>query len=166
MYETGELLLYACHGVCRFLGTEERVNHQKRVSYCILEPLEQAGMKFYVPMANATAMGKIRRLLSREELDSLLHDGRLCGDSWIADENQRKQAYRSMISSGDRTALISMVHALYQHKESQRQLGRRLHTCDDQFLHDAQKMLDTEFSVVLDIPQEQVGSYVRSAMGI
>lgn len=166
MYKTGELLLYACHGVCRFLGTEERVIHQKRVPYCILEPLEQAGMKCYVPMANATAMGKIRRLLSREELEQLLHDKRLRGDSWIADENQRKQAYRSMISSGDRTALISMVHALYLHKENQRQLGRRLHTCDDQFLHDAQKILDTEFSVVLNIPQEQVGSYVRSAMGV
>lgn len=166
MYKIGELLLYACHGVCRFLGTEERVIHQKRVSYCILEPLEQTGTKFYVPMANAAAMGKIRRLLSREELEKLLQDERLCRSSWIADENQRKQAYKSMISSGDRPALISMVHALYQHKESQRQLGRRLHACDDQFLHDAQKMLDTEFSVVLNIPQEQVGSYVRSALGI
>lgn len=166
MYKTGELLLYACHGVCRFLGTEEQVIHQKQVSYCVLEPLEQTGTKFYVPMANAAAMGKIRRLLSREELEQLLHNEQLCGESWIADENQRKQTYKSVISSGDRSALISMVHALYRHRESQRLLGRRLHSCDDQFLHDAQKMLDTEFSVVLNIPQEQVGSYVRSALGM
>lgn len=57
-----------------------------------------------------------------------------------------------------------MIHALHRHKDTQQALGRKFHLCDDNFLHDAEKLLSSEFSVVLDISPDQVGAYILRVM--
>lgn len=84
--------------------------------------------------------------------------------NWITDEGKRKQHYRELITGSDRAALISMVRALHKHKQEQTASGRKFHFCDENFLRDAEKLLNTEFSLVLDIPQDRVAEYVISML--
>jgi CarD family transcriptional regulator len=70
---------------------------------------------------------------------------------WIEDENRRKLRYRELITAGDRKELLQMVHTLHRHKEELALIGRKFHLCDDNFLHDAEKLLNSEFSRVLGI---------------
>jgi CarD family transcriptional regulator len=132
--------------------------------YLVLEPVDQAGAKFYVPAHNAAALAKLRPLLTREALEELLRSEEARQDAWIADENARKQSYRELINSGDRVALIRMVGSLYRHKQEQIEAGRKFHQSDENFLRDAEKLLSAEFSTVLGIEPGQVGSYVLSAI--
>lgn len=164
VYEIGEKVLYGIHGVCRVSDTEERTVDRVKRQYLVLEPVDQAGAKFFVPTHNAAALAKLRPILSREALESLLRSEDVKKDAWIEDENVRKQTYRELINSGDRTALIRMVGSLHRHKEAQVLAGRKFHLCDENFLRDAEKLLSTEFSLVLGIEPEQVGSYVLSAI--
>lgn len=164
VYEIGEKVLYGIHGVCRISDTEERTVDRVKRQYLVLEPVDQAGAKFFVPTHNAAALAKLRPILSREALESLLRSEDVKKDAWIEDENARKQTYRELINSGDRTALIRMVGSLHRHKEAQALAGRKFHLCDENFLRDAEKLLSTEFSLVLGIEPEQVGSYVLRAM--
>jgi CarD family transcriptional regulator len=164
MYEIGEKVLYGIHGVCRISDTEERLVDRVKRQYLVLEPVDQTGAKFYVPTHNAAALAKLRPLLSRETLESLLRSEDVKKDAWIEDENARKQAYRELIHSGDRTALIRMVGSLHRHKEAQALAGRKFHLCDENFLRDAEKILSAEFSLVLDIAPGQVSSYVWQVM--
>lgn len=164
VYEIGEKVLYGIHGVCRVSDTEERTVDRVKRQYLVLEPVDQAGAKFFVPTHNAAALAKLRPILSREALESLLRSEDVKKDAWIEDENARKQTYRELINSGDRTALIQMVGSLHRHKEAQALAGRKFHLCDENFLRDAEKLLSAEFSLVLGIEPEQVGSYVLSAI--
>lgn len=164
MYKTGDFVVYGIHGVCRILEVEERVVDRKRVEYYVLEPLEQVGARFLIPTHNMTAVDKLRPVLSREELETLLRSEEVHMDAWIADENQRKQSYRDLINSGDRAALIRMVGTLHRHKAEQVAAGKKFHLCDDNFLRDAEKILNSEFSLVLGIEPGKVGSYVQSVM--
>jgi len=164
MYQVGENVLYGIHGVCRVAGTEERVLDRKKVAYLVLEPLEQKGARFFVPSHNPAAMAKLRPVMTKEELDWLLCSQEVCQDGWIDDENQRKQYYRSLINSGDRTALLRMVRSLHQHRQSQVAAGRKFHLCDENFLRDAQKLLNSEFSLVLGIEPGQVADYVLNRL--
>lgn len=164
MYQIGEKVLYGIHGVCRVSDTEERTVDRVKRQYLVLEPVDQAGAKFFVPTHNAAALAKLRPILSREALESLLRSEDVKKDAWIEDENARKQTYRELINSGDRTALIQMVGSLHRHKEAQALAGRKFHLCDENFLRDAEKLLSAEFSLVLGIEPEQVGSYVLSAI--
>lgn len=165
MFRVGSFVVYGVHGVCRIVETEERTVDRKHVSYYVLEPAEQSGARYLVPMHNQAAVSKLRPVLSRDELNALLRSEEVRGQEWIADENRRKQTYRELIGSGDRAALIRMVGVLHRHKSEQETAGRKFHLCDENFLRDAEKMLNAEFSLVLGIEPGQVGSYILTVMG-
>ena len=165
MYRIGEKVLYGGHGVCCVAGLEERTVDREKRQYLVLEPVDQTGAKYFVPTHNEAALAKLRPILSREALEALLRSEDVKRDAWIDDENERKQIYRELINSGDRTALIQMVGSLHRHKQAQAQAGRKFHLCDENFLRDAERLLSAEFSVVLGLEPGQVGSYVLQAMG-
>ncbi len=164
MYNTADHVVYGIHGVCRVVCQEERVVDRKKVLYLVLEPLEGNGARFYIPAHNEAALAKLRPVLSRQELESLLASDRVRQDHWVADENQRKQRYRELMGAYDRAALICMVGSLHRHKQEQAAAGRKFHLCDENFLRDAEKLLSSEFSLVLGIPADQVQDYILDAL--
>ena len=164
MCQIGENVLYGIHGVCRVVDREERVLDRKKVEYLVLEPLEQNGARFLVPSNNPVAMAKQRPVMTKEELDCVFCAREVCQDGWIDDENQRKQYYRSLINSGDRTALMRMVRLLHKHRQTQMAAGRKFRLCDENFLRDAPKRLNSEFSLVPGIEPGQVADYVLNQL--
>ena len=164
MFQVGENVIYGSHGVCVIVSTEERVIDRKHIKYFILEPINQKGSRYMIPYENPVALSKIRRLLTRDELEDLLFSENVRRFQWISDENTRKQKYKELINSGDRAALLGMIHVLHQHKKDQIELGKKFHQCDESFLNDAQKLLAEEFSLVLEIAPECVAKYVLDAM--
>lgn len=164
MFQIGERVIYGSHGVCQIVTVEERVIDRKRIKYLVLEPLAQQGSRYMVPCENPTALSKLRRLMTREELEALLSSDVVRQDHWIADENTRKQRYKELILGGDREALLGMIHTLHHHKKQQIEQGRKFHQCDENFLNDAQKLLTEEFSLVMDIDPSCVGAYILEAL--
>lgn len=164
MYQIGDQVVYGIHGVCAIVEVENRLVDRRRVEYFALEPLDQPGARFYVPTGNPAALSKLRPVLSRGELEELLASDSVRQDTWIQDEGRRKLYYRELINSGDRGALLSMVGSLYRHKEVQASLGRKFHLCDENFLRDAQKLLCSEFSLVLGLGQNEVNAYLKEKL--
>lgn len=164
MLEVGNQVVYGVHGVCAIVDVEKRTVDRKKVEYFVLEPVDQTGARFYVPCHNQIAVSKLRALLSAEELDMLWQSEETKRDLWIADENHRKLKYRELINGGDRADLICMIRCLLKHKAAQLAAGRKFHLCDENFLRDAQKILSSEFSLVLGIPQSEVGSYIDNKL--
>lgn len=164
MLQLGDRIVYGIHGVCCVVDIEQRIIDRKKADYYVLEPVDQPGAKFYVPTHNQIAVSKLRPLLTLQELEDLLQSPETYADIWIADENRRKQRYRELINSGDRASLICMIRSLHKHKEAQLAAGRKFHLCDENFLKDAQKLLTSEFSVVLNIPPSDVRAYIESKL--
>ena len=73
MYEIGQQVLCGIYGVCRIISVESMRFGKERAKYYVLEPAAQPGTRFYVPVANETAVAKLRPLLTKEELLELLH---------------------------------------------------------------------------------------------
>ena len=161
MYQIGDQVVYGIHGVCCVVEQEERVIDRNRVTYLVLEPVGRDGFRYLVPTHNAAAMAKLRKKLSREELEDLLKSETIRVDGWITDENQRKQMYRELISSGDLAKLMQMVHTLYRHKNAQAAAGRKVHLCDENFLRDAEKLLASEAAIVLGMEYDQARKYLK-----
>ena len=164
MNQVGEQVVYGIHGICNIVAQEERTVDRKRVTYLVLEPVGQHGSRYLVPIHSEAAMGKLRPMLTPDELEALLRSDRIRQDCWIQDENRRKQTYRELIGSGDRERLMAMVSTLYRHRAAQAAAGRKCHMCDENFLRDAERILTGEFSVVLNMPPEQVRQYLRSSL--
>lgn len=164
MFQIGDQVVYGIHGVCRIIALEERTVDRKRIKYFALEPLDQPGARYYVPSENSAALAKLRHLISYEDLQLLLSSAEIRETCWIADENHRKQRYRELINSSDRVALLRMINTLHQHKKAQAEAGRKFHLCDENFLRDAEKLLNAEFSLVLGIQPTEVEGYILSAL--
>lgn len=164
MFQVGDKVVYGIHGVCRVVDQEARVIDKKRQIYLALEPVGQGGSRYFVPTHNAAAMSKLKHMLSREELEAAFQSEEVRADGWIKDENQRKQVYRELINSGDRTKLMQMVHTLYRHKAAQAAVGRKCHLCDENFLRDAEKLLTSEISIVMDMEPDQAKQYIRQKL--
>lgn len=162
MYQVGEYVVYGVQGVCRVLGTEKQLVNRKRTEYLVLEPLAKGESKFYVPTQNPAAMGKLRPLLSRQELEHLLGSDGIRMDCWIREENLRKQHYRDLMANCDRLSLLQMLSALYRHKDEQATAGKKFHQCDDNFLRDAEKLLCSEIALVLEMESAQAREYLRN----
>ena len=163
MYEVGHLVVYGIHGVCRIVAVEVKTVDRKQIPYFVLEPIEQPGTRYYIPSQNQTALCKIRHLMDRQSLlDMLSADA--TEEDWIDDENKRKQYYQQIINGVDSPALLRMVHALCRHKSRQETQGRKLHLCDENFLRDAQRVLNAEMAAVLQIPAAEVPAFMRQQL--
>lgn len=166
MLSVGQLVVYGIHGVCKIAGTEVKTVDRKKVEYYVVEPVSQAGACFYVPSGNPVAVAKLRPILTKVELEELLSN---LGDwqrIWVAEENQRKQYYRELLSSGDRRSLLCMILALQEHRARQQASGRKFHLCDENFLRDAHRLLCMEIAVVLDTDEAGALTYLQSYMKI
>ena len=164
MFQCGDQVLYGIHGVCKIVDIERKKLSSKVSEYYVLEPLDQSSARYYIPTQNEAAVAKLQPILTPEELHKILHGAATQQDAWIEDENQRKQLYSNLITGADRAALVCMVHAIHKQKRLQAAVGRRLHLCDENFLRDAEKLLNSEFSLVLNIKPEDVGPYVKNIL--
>lgn len=162
MYQLEDQVMYGIHGVCRIAELEVKRVDRKNVEYFVLVPVGQPAARYYVPTGNPAALSKLRPLLTRDELLLLLDSDDVRRDVWIPDENRRKLHYRELLSSADRLGLLQMIYTLQMQKEIQAASGRKFHLCDENFLRDAEKVLSSEFSVVLGIPVNQVGEFVEN----
>lgn len=160
MFRVGDRVVYGVHGVCSIVEEEVRMIDRKPRTYLVLEPVGQSGSRFFVPTHNPAAMAKLRNMLNTEELEALLHSEAVQTDGWIPDENQRKQAYRELIGSGDRARLMCMVRTLYRRKAELTAAGRKCHLCDENFLRDAERLLVDEIALVMEAEPKQVKQYL------
>ena len=55
-----------------------------------------------------------------------------------------------------------MIRLLYLRREMLQETGKRLRTNDEQMLRDAEKLLNDEFALVLEIKEREVPEYIRS----
>ena len=164
MYQIGEQVVYGMHGVCCVVDQEERTVDRKKVQYLVLEPVGQTGSRYLVPVHNKNAMAKLCHMLTAEQLAQMVQSPKVHADGWIRDENQRKQLYRDLISSGDREKLMQMVCTLYRHKAEQAASGKKVHLCDDNFLRDAEKLLCSEIALVMNMAPDQAKVYLRTSL--
>lgn len=164
MYQIGQRVIYGIHGVCQIVDISIKSVGRDKVRYYMLEPVEQPGSRYYIPTEKPAAVAKLSPILSRQDLDALLQEELHPEEIWIEDENQRKNKYRELISSGDRRALLAMIHALHLHKSKQAELGRKFHLCDENFLRDAERLLASEFAMVLNKSLEETVQYIVNAI--
>jgi RNA polymerase-interacting CarD/CdnL/TRCF family regulator len=57
-----------------------------------------------------------------------------------------------------------MLHTLYRRKSEYLAAGKKVHLCDENFLRDAEKLLASEISLVLELSPEEAKQYLRNQL--
>lgn len=160
MYSVNDTILYGSHGVCRVAGIETKDFGGNLAEYYVLRPVYSENSTIYVPVSNEKLAGKMRRVLTSGEIDQIIRAMPYEESAWVEDESERKEKYKEILAQGDRMELVKMIKALYYHQREQQAKGRRLHTADEHFFKEAEKLLYDEFALVLHIKPEQVLPFI------
>ena len=160
MFEINDVVVYGAQGVCRIMGLENQKVGGETKTYFVLKPTDNRGATFYVPTWNEKALAKMRKVMTKTDVDALIDSMPGKQPTWIANENERKDAYRKMLASGDHAAIISMVQALYFHKKEREAEGKRLHISDEHFMKDAEQLLYNEWQYVLNVDKDGLTAYI------
>ena len=98
--------------------------------------------------------------MTKEDVDALIDSMPNKKPTWIDNENKRKETYKRILASGDQSAIISMVQALFSHKKEREAQGKRLHISDEHFMKDAELILYNEWQYVLNVDKAGLMSYI------
>lgn len=164
MFIKGDVVTYAAAGVCKVAGTMENKVKGEMKKYIVLNPVYESNSTIYVPTDNEELMGRIKNIMSKDDIDSLIRSMPDIDTEWIENDAERSESFRRIIKSGDRKEIMRMVRILYLHRKDQLEHGRKFHSADEKFLKEAEHILFDEFAVVLGIDPEQVVDFISKKL--
>ena len=160
MFKVNDVVVYGSQGVCEIIGIDERKIDGVSRTYFVLKPKDDRGATCYIPTWNEKALAKMRKVMTKQEVDALIDSMPSKSPNWIANEKDRKESYKNILASRDQSAIISMVQALFSHKKEREAEGKRMHMSDELFLKDAEQLLYNEWQYVLNVDKAGLMSYI------
>ena len=166
MREIGEIVLYGTDGVCQISEITEKKFGKETTKYYVLSTLYRGNSVIYVPVGNEKLECKMRDIISREELESIICNMPKEENIWIENEPLRKIKYKEIITGGDRRDLFRLIKTLYEHRINQENSGKRMHMTEERFMKDAEKILYDEIAHVIGIDHLEVVGYITEKIGM
>lgn len=160
MYQVDDLIVYGNHGVCRVagVGTPTVPVADRNRQYYTLRPAYQKDQVIYAPIDNNKTV--MRPVLTKQEADDLIEEIPKLSTVWIVNEKEREAQYKATIRTCDCKELVRMIKTLYERKRERVQSGKKVPVIDERYFHQAEEQLYGELAVVLQIPKEEVSSYI------
>lgn len=163
MHKIGDNIMYGAGGVMTIVDIREESIGDTCRSYYVLRPtLSRAESLTYVPVDNERLVSAMRPLLSREEILYLLHNADdLQPIDWVNESRARQEYFKKIMESGDRERMISMILAIEENGKRREAEGKKNFISDENLKAKAERLLQSEISVVFGIPEEEVAAFVE-----
>lgn len=158
----GDLVIYGTSGLCvveEFKDMKLPYDESPQ-SYYLLRPQSKNHSSIYVPARNEALVAKMRPLLSKSEIDDILHGVQGREMEWNPDRAQRHAAFRAVMARRDQEEMLLMMRSIFARRRELAAVGKHLPTADEDILQSSEKLLAQEFGRSLNIPPEQVGDYI------
>jgi CarD family transcriptional regulator len=149
MFQIGDVVVYTTYGICRVENIIEMNFNGNLTKYYVLVPLSEAKTELTIPVENPITMSRLHGLLKENEINEIIDEIPYLETFWINNDNERKKAFNDIIKKGNRKDTLQMLKSVKKHQLSLKDKVRKLHACDEQVMHDAEKLIVDEFSYVL-----------------
>lgn len=165
-HETGDHVVYGSSGVCcvEEIRTCRITPDMPLEDYYILKPLNNPSSTVFVPMGNKMLRSKMRSVMTREEIRSLLESVAESELDWIDDRKERINTFRGILAKGDRRELILLIRCILGRIQALEHGRKKVSASDQDILQSAERTVKEEFSFSLGIPPEEVLAYIRNRL--
>lgn len=158
MYAINDTVMYGQSGVCKITDICDRKFGKETRQYYILHPVHDPNTTIYCPVGSDKIT--MRRLLTADDVFSLIREMPNEIGAWIENDAQRKEAQAEILRRGDHRELIRMIKTLYFKREEVQSRGNRFHQADEKAMAEAEDILYQEFAAVLHITPEEVVPFI------
>ncbi len=164
-YQINDTVFYGTNGVCRISAIEQLSFNSEPDDYYILRPVYNASSTIFVPLGNPTLCGRIRPVMTEEQM--LLLFRRMTEEipDWIEDNNRRRAVFSDILLDAEPEKVLAVLRCLRSRSETLRRRKKRLHISDEKLFHDAERMLREEIAYVAGIPMDKVDGYIAEHVG-
>jgi CarD family transcriptional regulator len=102
----------------------------------------------------------MRSILTKEEVLSLI--AAMPGEEtiWIEDSRERSDFFKTILKKGTSQEWIKLIKTLYLEKESRLATGKSLTSTDEEIMRAAEKQLNEEFAIALNISPDEVLPFI------
>lgn len=161
MFNCGEFVVYGSGEICCVDEVVERCFDGKtKVEYYKIVPREYKKSAYYVPVK--TAENEIRRVLTKDEVLSLIDSIPSSDGMWCADKNERKSRFEEVLHSDDTACIMGMLKAIYEERCSRISDGKKLIAADERVFTAAEHIIHGEFAFVLGIGENEVAEFIKN----
>ncbi len=161
MFSVGDTILYSSRGVCKI---DEIIYHNDTPFYKLVPVFSQA-YSISIPI-NTESEAKMRKILSRKEIDDMIASLSLQPLMWIDDDKKRAFHFKEILSSGNRLEIMRLIRLLYERQLLLKAKNKRLHLTDERIFKEAEEILYNEFAYVLNIKREQVIDFIANKITV
>ena len=165
MFQINDMVMYGMYGICKIEDITMKEFMVTSKEYYVLKPINDSTATLYVPMHNEKVLGKMRKILSEQEVHHLIESMPQKETIWFKNENERKEQYKKVIAQGNHSELIGIIKALYLQKQKRESEGKHLYISDERFFKEAERILYDEFQYVLNIKKEDLLPLIFSKIG-
>lgn len=164
IYSLGDTVMHPSEGVCTVAELRRmELGSVGMKNYYILKPTtEKSSSTIYMPVARGNTV--LRRLLSKEDILSLIRASKEHAGLWIADSKQRKEAFTRILSEGNYARIIRMIQEIHEERIHREQEGKKPCAADEALLAEAERLLHQEFSYVLHMSVEEIAAFIRKEL--
>lgn len=154
MFKVDDYIMYGRTGVCKVVDitNEKFINGEER-KYYVLSPIHNNNNTIIkIPLDNTKI--PMRKIISKEDVTSLINDMSNMEELWIEDEKKRSNEFKTMLKSGKCEDLIKLI--------SNKRHSKKLNKADKEIIKEAERLVNEEFAIILNISPKEVNSYISS----
>lgn len=155
-YQINDTLLHPGAGVCRITDIRsEKFGDTGARMYYILKPVYQnTSSTIFIPVESDKIL--LRRLLTKDEILSLLQEVPNCEDLWVGDDKLRAARFAQLLKTHDHLSLMKLIAELHIRENE----GKKLHAADKKTLYEAERLLHQELAYALNLQPDEVAPFL------
>lgn len=164
MYGIGDKVVYGALGVMEIIDiTDQTVGDVTRAYYVMKEYSSGSPSLTYVPTENEALTSQMKPLLTKDEVAEVVRAAKNAPPiEWIEDNRARSEAYKKILATADRVKMLCMIDSVYRTGIRREEEGKRNYIADENSMKRAEKIINTEFSLVLGIPECDVPEFIKN----
>ncbi len=167
-FEKSDHIVYDNAGVCFIEDiTAKKFDYwdNERICY-VLRPIGNPGSFVYVPVDNEKLTKKMRRIMSKEEIDTILDNVRTQYIIWPDDRRTRMERFKEILYAKNQQDMLMLASCIYTKKKELAACGKKLSSSDEMILKETERFVNEEFSFSLKLSTGQVAAYIQERLNL
>lgn len=159
MFKVNDYVVYGLIGVCQITDIEkgEYINNDE-TEYYVLRPVYYKGMIIKTPVNNPKVF--MREIISMEDVSSLITTMPEKETVWINDSRQRSEYFKAALRTGKSEEWAKLIKTIHLKQKENSDVGKKLLKTDEDIMKTAERLLNEELAIVLNISTDEVVPYI------
>lgn len=159
MFKVNDYVVYSSTGVYKIIDIiKEKDMNNNDTDYYVLQPAYATNLTIKAPVNNPKVL--MRNIMTKDEVLALIASMPEKEPIWINDDRQRNENFKAALKTAKSEEWVKIIKTLYVEKQKKSDLGRKLAKTDEEIMKTAEKNLHEEFAAALNIPPDEVVSYI------